>query len=376
MRLWAYVYPGWHPTPERDAAFHPGFTEWELLRECAPRFEGHAQPRRPLWGEYDDRDGAAMARRTELARAHGVDGFVWASYWCRGKRVFEEPLDHWLATEAGSRTPFALMWANRMPRRILPVRRDDLPVIDPARRVDSDVEDLVRLFEHWAERYFAHPHYLRLEGALYVSIFDSSFFLRELGRELATRAVGAVRARLRELGLPPLHLAAIDPGPEEIGHVRAVGFDSVAHYVALPEWKGAFQQDYASCARARADEWADWAERAGLPYTPSIATGWDASPRGADFGPERPRKYPWWPVVTGESPAAFERALRRGLEWSERSPLRDAPCFLASLNEWTEGHYLEPDERFGYGMLQAVARARGRPLPELPDEAHARPTRP
>ena len=26
--------------------------------------------------------------------------------------------------------PFAVMWANRMPRRVLPVRRADLPVID------------------------------------------------------------------------------------------------------------------------------------------------------------------------------------------------------------------------------------------------------
>ena len=42
-----------------------------------------------------------------------------------------------------------------------------------------------------------------------------------------------------------------------------------------------------------------------------MATGWDASPRAADFGPERPRKYPWWPIVTGESPDAFSRALMR-----------------------------------------------------------------
>jgi len=28
---------------------------------------------------------------------------------------------------------------------------------------------------------------------------------------------------------------------------------------------------------------------------------------------------------------------------------------VASLNEWSEGHYLEPDERFGTGWLEAVA---------------------
>ena len=57
MRVAAYVYPGWHPIPERDLSFHPGFTEWELVTACAPRFAGHAQPRLPAWGPYDDRVG-------------------------------------------------------------------------------------------------------------------------------------------------------------------------------------------------------------------------------------------------------------------------------------------------------------------------------
>ena len=48
MRTAAYVYTGWHPIPERDRSFHPGFTEWELVRACGPRFAGHAQPKVPL----------------------------------------------------------------------------------------------------------------------------------------------------------------------------------------------------------------------------------------------------------------------------------------------------------------------------------------
>ena len=33
-------------------------------------------------------------------------------------------------------------------------------------------------------------------------------------------------------------------------------------------------------------------------------------------------------------------------------------AFVASLNEWSEGHYLEPDERFGNGWLEALRAAR------------------
>jgi len=41
---------------------------------------------------------------------------------------------------------------------------------------------------------------------------------------------------------------------------------------------------------------------------------------------------------------------------------KDVPPILtiACFNEWTEGHYLLPDNRFGYGMLDALAEAVGK----------------
>ena len=169
-------------------------------------------------------------------------------------------------------------------------------------------------------------------------------------------AIIAARGWLREHGLPNVHLAAIEPSHEVIGAVREVGFDSVTHYVFLPDWKGPKQQDYATCARLRASEWASFASRSGLPYMPSVAPGWDASPRAADFGREIPGKYPWSPVVVGEHPERFHEALTRAV----RHPVNGSEplVFIASLNEWSEGHYLEPDTRFGSGWLEAVRDAR------------------
>ncbi len=364
MRVLAYVYPGWHSIPERDQAFYPGFTEWELVYASPPRFDGHVQPRLPLWGRYDDRDPEAVERRVALCRDHGVDGLVYGFFWCRGKRVFQDALDlGYLGSALGQRFPFAVMWANRMPRRVLPVRRTDTPVIEADRLVPADVDDFVALVRYLAERYFVRDNYLRVGGRAYFSIFDSTFFVKELGVDGARAAVTAARAMLAAAGLPPLHLAAIEPSAEVVGQVRAVGFDSVTNYVLLPDWKGDFLQDYEERVAIRAAEWPQLAVRAGLPYHPSVTPGWDASPRGADFrerGEDRPRKYPWWPVVVGEHPARFRAAVARAVAFARRSELADDErlVFVASLNEWSEGHYLEPDTRFGLGWIEAVRDGR------------------
>lgn len=355
--LGAYYYPGWHACPVRDAAHPPGWSEWDLLAGATPRFAGHRQPRRPLWGREDDSDPLVFARKIACARAHGIDFFTFAFYWSRGKQLLQGALDRgFLPAASATHLRFALMWANRMPRRVLPVKDPAAALIDPRRLVYTDPADFLAFIRHVGKHYFAHPRYLRLDGAAYLSIFDTTFFLRQLGHDGAQLAIAGARAWLDAEGLGPLHLAAIDPHPADRPLLKSIGFDSVTHYVFLPEWKGDWLQDYAGAAESRAGQWQRYARETGLPYCPSVSPGWDATPRSADFGREKPRQYPWWPIVTGSSPAAFRVALGRALDYAraQASPC----CHIASWNEWTEGHFLEPDNDFGDGWLEAVREAR------------------
>ena len=358
VTIGAYVYPGWHACPERDRNFPKGWSEWDIVLNAPSRFPGHNQPRIPLRGTYDDSVSATSRNQVSLARTYGIDFFVYGFFWSRGKRVLEDALDKgFLAEGDASGFPFALMWANRMPRGVLPVKLDPGPEIDPGRLVYTDQKDFLNLIKFLEERYFRRNNYFRIQGMPLFSIFDSTFFLRQLGLELATETIHLAKEYLSEKGYPGLHLMAINPALSRIVDFRRAGFDSVSHYVWLPDWKGSYLQDYGELIKKRSSEWKEFAEKARLPYFPSVSPGWDATPRAAVDGTQLPRRYPWWPVVVGENPSLFSDFLGRAIRFTKNHNVSQL-CFIASWNEWSEGHYLEPDRRFGTEWLEAVRKGK------------------
>ncbi len=352
----AYVYPGWHPCPERDRGFPPGWSEWDLVLNARPHFPGHEQPNLPLDGPYDDSDPRTAARQIRTARSFGVDLFVYGFFWSRGKRVFQRALDEGFLG-APDPFPFALMWANRMPRRVLPVKRTRGSEIDPSRLVYTDPDDFLDLVGCLEQRYFRLPAYFRVQGRPLLSIFDSTFFVRQMGPQTTARAIRQARGLLRERGYPDLFLLALNPAPSLVPELKSLGFDGASHYVLLPEWKGEYIQEYRMLARLRQSQWPELRQGCGLAYFPSVSPGWDATPRAALHGRRKVRRYPWWPVVVGRDPGLFRDHLLEALRFS-RSTNDLGLTFVASWNEWSEGHYLEPDRAFGTAWLEAVRDAR------------------
>ncbi len=361
LTIAAYYYPGWHSCPVRDAGFKKGFSEWDLVFDADKRFEGHEQPNLPLWGREDESIPEVFEKKIEAAESYGVDAFVFAFYWSRGKRLLEGAIDRgYLGASNRDKLRFAVMWANRMPRKVLPVKDPNARLIDPGRLVHTDPDDFLAFIKHVAEKYFVEPNYLRVCGGLYLSIFDTNFFLRQMGLDTAKSAIERARRWLRDNGFGELHLAAIDPAPQFRGELKRVGFDSVTHYVLLPEWKGKSTQDFEACVSNRISEWPEYRDETALPYFPSVTPGWDATPRSVDYGKEKPKHYPWSPVVTGRSPQKLGAFLERAACFTRQNNPSDPLCFVSSWNEWSEGHYLEPDETHGFEWLEAVRAARGR----------------
>ena len=113
-KILAFNLPQFHPTPENDAWWGKGFTEWTNTAKARPRFPGHYQPHLPSdLGFYDLRLPEARAAQADLARDYGITGFLHWHYWFGdGRRTLERPVNE-IISSGEPDFPFALAWANQ-----------------------------------------------------------------------------------------------------------------------------------------------------------------------------------------------------------------------------------------------------------------------
>src|SRR5206468_7683390 len=101
--------------------------------------------------------------------------------------------------------------------------------------------------------------------------------------------------------------------------------------------------------------WPEVDARAPIPCFPSVSPGWDSSPRCVTPPRGGRPNRDTWPastIVVNETPAAFEAFIRAGFAYLNARPEIPPVLTIGCWNEWTEGHYLLPDTRLGYGMLE------------------------
>jgi hypothetical protein len=369
IQIAAYYFPNYHPD-HRNALVHgAGWTEWELVKLARPRFEGHRQPRIPLWGWEDESKPEVMAKKIDAAADHGLDAFLFDWYYYDDGPFIERALEQgFMQAPNNDRLNFALMWANHdwldlHPAKLDECRRGLQRLLYPGTVTPATFERITDLV---IERYFSHPAYWKIEGAPYFSIYDLPSLVRSFGSTAAAaKALAQFRAKTVSAGFPDLHLnqvlwnTGVLPGetatrdPEEM--LRALGFDSFTSYVwvhhagmpTFPEtpYRHAFDQYM--------DYWRTQAARIDLPYYPNASMGWDPSPRTVQSETYENAGYTFTPCLKDNTPANFKAALQEIRAEMERA---GSPPILTvnAWNEWTEGSYLEPDTVYGMGYLEAI----------------------
>ena len=63
----AYIWPSYHDDPRSRIFWPQGMGEWQSVLSAKPKFEGHIEPRLPVWGPVNEADPYVMSM--EIAAA-------------------------------------------------------------------------------------------------------------------------------------------------------------------------------------------------------------------------------------------------------------------------------------------------------------------
>lgn len=356
----AYYFPNYHVDPRNETAHGKAWTEWELVKRAEPRFAGHRQPRKPLWGYEDEADPRVFAKKIAAAADHGLTHFLWDWYWYENRPFLNRCLEEgYLGAANRGRLQFALMWANHDWVEIQPAKLGVKPPMLYAGAVTRPVWE--RMTDYIVEKYFSRPEYWRVEGRPYFSVYELYRLVEGLGGEAqAKEALESFRKKTRAAGRGELHLNAVSWGVKGLP-LAEFGFDSTTSYVWIHDvpLRQFPTTAYGEVAREAEKHWREAAGASRLPYYPNVTMGWDSSPRTCQSDRFENRGYPFTPVLEGNTPEAFEAALRAAKEFLGKTPGQAPVVNINAWNEWTEGSYLEPDTVYELRYLEAVKKVFG-----------------
>lgn len=364
----AYYFPNYHVDAANEQWHGNGWTEWEVLKKAVPRFEGHKQPKIPLWGYEDEANPAVMEKKIRAAADYGINAFIFDWYWHEEGPYLHRCLEEgFLGAENCETLKFAIMWANHDWLEIHPAgRKTPYPV---RRRGPVSLEIFKQATDHMIRNYFIRENYWKVNGALYFSIYEMMSLVEGLGGLEKTKdALDDLRQRVRTACNQELHLNVVVWGIETLPTentmknaaevISYLGIDSVTSYVWVHHipFRGFPEDSYKRVRDICRKEHGRLAAEYDQPYFPNVTMGWDSSPRTIASEIYEDIGYPYAPVYQGNTPEEFEQALRDVRQYLDQSGLSEKIATLNAWNEWTEGSYLEPDEENGYAYLEAVRR--------------------
>ncbi len=368
-KLIAFYLPQFHEIPENNEWWGQGFTEWTNVRAAKPLFEGHDEPRIPLNRDYynllDDKVKIAQA---QLASSHGVYGFCYYHYWFKdGKKLLEKPAEQMLKNQ-DIEMPFCFCWANE----------------NWSKNWDGGNQEIIMKQEYGREvDWEKHFQYLLpfFKDSRYITVNGKLLFVIYKPEQIADieEMVKYFDNRAKENGFPGVTFAFQFPtyfsdmyykkgvfdyriGFEPVYSRNAGSFQSagttkkveLARKVLPETWIAAYRKHkqknaYRAPGKAQMlsvyfyDE--TWERIINNKWDPDFMPGafvdWDNTPRNKHgllyfgFSIEKFREY-------------LGRLYTRAVE--EQKPM----IFINAWNEWGEGAFLEPDEKYGTAKLDAI----------------------
>ena len=347
MKTIAFYLPQFHPIPENDKWWGKGFTDWTNVTKAYPLFNGHFQPRLPAdLGFYDLRLAEVRREQANLAKKYGLHGFCYHYYWFNGKKLLDLPLAKVLETKEPD-FPFCICYANENWTRRWDGQEHEI-LMKQEHSVENDrhfIRDLIPVFQD--------ERYIRINNKPLLLVYRSSLFPDPL------QTTNVWREEVRKAGLEDLYLCKCQTfgdfeNPGKSGFDAMVEFPphcvEIAYSYSYQDMVTAAQPSFTGYVFDYLDTAAEFMNRQWPDYQlyKTVMLAWDnTARRGLSAN-----------IFHNFSVDFYERWLTKVIRRTiQKYPDEEQLVFINAWNEWAEGTYLEPDQKYGLGYLEATKRA-------------------
>ena len=353
-RFIAFYLPQYHPIPENNKWWGPGFTEWVNVAQARPLFKGHEQPHIPAdLGFYDLRLPEIRKQQAELAKEAGLAAFCYWHYWFgNGKQLLEMPFNEVLKSGEPD-FPFCLAWGNHTWSKKQWEPKNPEKDVVLIKQTYPGEDDYIAHFNSLLPA-FKDKRYLKVNGKLFFVVYSSDDF------EDLPRFIKTWRRLAKENNLNDFYFVGQDSDCRRKEEILSYGFDAIfdnnvlnihhhlniakkvwlhicrnyLHRPSLFNYKDAIKYMVTDNAKKR-------------DVIPTIAPNWDHSPRSVHKGM----------ILTHCKPKYFQQVAEMAIDAIKDKPEDEQIVMIKSWNEWGEGNYMEPDLKNGHGYLQALRNA-------------------
>jgi hypothetical protein len=363
MKYIAYYFPQFYRINENDKWWGDGFTDWDLVKKSLPNIAGQYQPRKPLNENfYDLSNPDTVNWQIDIASEYNLSGFNFYHYWFDGRLLLEKPISFFKNNKRHN-LQYCITWANEAWTR----QWIGNPEVLISQKYSYDKNVWMKHYNYLAE-YFHDERYIKINNKPLYCIYrpDIDPCIKEYIDFFNDMAIKDGFSGIYFAGMLSYNTINLDKvisyfdakikfQPRYFFYANSLKKNNVVNIVekaarTLPE-KMQYILGYLrnKCISfSHFDYLYFWnkcisdAKNDGNSVFQSVIVDWDNTPR---YG-KRSKFF------LGPSPEMFSIKLDE-LTKIEIEKGNDF-IFINAWNEWSEGAYLEPDEKNGYGYLNAL----------------------
>ncbi len=364
MKIIAWYLPQFHEIPENNQWWGNGFTEWTNMKKSTPLYSGHYQPRVPLNSNYYDlSDWHVLDQQAHIAKQYGIYGFCFYHYWFGDKMLLQKPMENLLAHPEID-INYCISWANESWTNAW-VSNNKRVLIQQTYGDEREWEK----HYNYLSQFFSDTRYIKEDNCPLIVIYRPENIECLNDMILCWRKL-AVKSGFKGLKVAYQHVTfheskndkmMFDYGIEyqPIYAMRDIQSNKEKMITAIKEHASqCLQQIFGWAPEVKRDHviqidykkvWnavIDRHAQGKVTMIPGAFVDWDNTPRRGIKGT----------ALCGASPAVFKEYLIKQIKNAKENYSTDK-MFIFAWNEWAEGGYLEPDERYKYGYLEAVKEA-------------------